>query len=82
MAFESLTRRATKSEKALCHWMIGLTGKGFQNVLHDDKLQLKKYSESFAENLNRLAAETAKESGELQCRVEFCNGKVEVDPKN
>jgi hypothetical protein len=78
MAFESLAGRATKAEKALCQWMIGLTEKGFQNVLRDDKLQLKKYTESFAENLNRLAAETTRDSGELQCRIEFANGKKSI----
>ena len=75
MAFDNLSRRASKPEKALSQWMIGLTGKSFQNVLHDDQEQLRKYTESFADNLNRLAAETTKEEGELQCRIRLTNGK-------
>jgi hypothetical protein len=78
MAFHKITGRASKPEKEICKWMIGLTGKGVQNVLRDDKQQLKKYTESFADNLNRLAAEVEKESGKLQCCVQFANGKNSV----
>jgi len=78
MAYENLTRRASRSEKALCQWMIGLTGKGFQNVLRDDQAELKKYIASFAENLKRLAAETTKEAGELECCIKFSNGKESI----
>jgi len=78
MAFENLTHRASKSEKELCKWMIGLTEKGVQNILRDDDLLLKKYTESFAANLRRLAAETERDSGQLQCRVIYLNGKESV----
>jgi len=78
MAFENLTNRASKSEKELSKWMIGLTGKSVQNVLRDDDRQLKKYTESFAENLDRLASETAKDSGDLRCVVKSANGKEAV----
>ncbi|MBI5598387.1 MAG: CfrBI family restriction endonuclease [Deltaproteobacteria bacterium] len=78
IAFDNLTRRASKSEKELCKWMLGLTGKGVQNVLRDDDLQLKKYTESFAANLKRLAAETEKDLGALQCRVKSASGKESI----
>ena len=78
MAFHKITGRASKSEKEVCKWMIGLTGKGVQNVLRDDEQQLKKYIESFADNLKRLAAEIEKESGKLQCCVRFANGKESI----
>lgn len=78
IAFENLTNRASKSEKELSKWMIGLTGKSVQNVLRDDDRQLKKYTQSFAENLDRLAAETAKDSGDLRCVVKSSNGKEAV----
>ena len=78
MAFEILTTRASKSEKELSKWMIGLTGKSVQNVLRDDDRQLKKYTQSFAENLDRLATETAKVSGDMRCVVKAANGKEAV----
>ncbi len=78
MAFETIISRASKSEKELCKWMIGLTGKGVQNVLRDDKKQLKKYTESFAANLKQLTTETEKDSGKLQCCVKYTNGKESV----
>jgi len=58
--------------------MVGLTDKSIQNVLRDDKNQLQKYTESFAANLERLALETEKVSGELKCRVNFSTGKEAV----
>jgi hypothetical protein len=78
MAFGKITGRASKSEKEVCKWMIGLTGKGVQNVLRDDERQLKKYIESFANNLERLATEIEKESGKLQCCVQLANGKESI----
>ncbi|MBI5376005.1 MAG: CfrBI family restriction endonuclease [Candidatus Schekmanbacteria bacterium] len=78
IAFQNLTCRATKSEKEICKWMIGLTGKGVQNVLRDDELQLKKYTESFAINLKRLATETEKDLGKLQCRVKSKSGTESI----
>lgn len=78
MAFETITGRAPKAEKVLCTWMIGLTGKGVQNVLRDDEKQLKKYTEAFASNLKRLAVETEKETGPLQCCVKFADGKESI----
>lgn len=78
MAFQKITGRATKPEKELSKWMIGLTGKGVQNVLRDDEKQLMKYTETFADNLKRLAAETEKESGNMKCCVQFANGKESI----
>ena len=78
MAFNTITGRASKSEKELCKWMIGLTKKGVQNILRDDEKQLEKYTESFAANLKMLAAETEKESGKLQCCVKYANGKESI----
>ena len=78
IAFENLSRRTSKAEKEFCKWMIGLTGKGIQNILRDDDAELKKYTEDFANNLERLAVETERKSGKLQCRVILANGKESV----
>jgi len=78
MAFQKITGKGSKPEKELCKWMIGLTGKGVQNILRDDKEQLRRYTEAFANNLNRLAAETERESGKMRCRVQFANGKEAI----
>ena len=78
MAFQNLTNKTSKAEKALSQWMIGLTGKSIQNVLHGDDHQLKKYIESFAVNLERLATETEKISGVLKCHVKSSDGKEAI----
>lgn len=78
IAFNTITGKASKSEKELCKWMIGLTNKGVQNVLRDDKEHLRKYTESFAANLKVLAAETEKEAGKLQCCVKYADGQESI----
>lgn len=78
IAFANLTGRASKSEKEFSKWMIGLTGKSVQNVLRDDDRQLKKYTKSFAKNLDQLATETANDSGDLSCIVKSADGREAV----
>lgn len=69
MAQCGITGKTTKAEKELCKWMIGLTGKGIQNVLRDDTNQLMKYTKTFAETLKHLAEDTERESGKMNCCV-------------
>ncbi|MGD9872840.1 MAG: CfrBI family restriction endonuclease [Kiritimatiellia bacterium] len=78
IAYRGITGRASKSEKELCKWMLGLTGKGVQNVLRDDTRQLRKYTETFAENMKRLADDIEKESGAMKCNVKFGAGQESV----
>jgi hypothetical protein len=78
MAYRGITGKSSKSEKELCKWMIGLTGKGVQNVLRDDKKQLLKYVVAFADNLKHLAQEIEKESGDMKCSVKSANGQEVV----
>jgi hypothetical protein len=69
LAAAGLSRRASKSEKWLYQWTLGLTDKGFQNVLRDDANAVARYAKAFAENLRALAQQTSEENGDLSCRV-------------
>lgn len=73
LAAAGLSRRTSKSEKWLYQWTLGLTDKGFQNVLRDDGNAVARYAKSFAENLQALAKQTGEEHGDLSCRV--CLGR-------
>ncbi|MBF0318871.1 MAG: CfrBI family restriction endonuclease [Nitrospirae bacterium] len=75
LSYAGLMGRSSKLEKELCKWMIGLTGKGVQNILRDDDAQLKKYTESFAEKMENLAESTGRDAGKLKCRVKLAKGK-------
>ncbi|MBF0459597.1 MAG: CfrBI family restriction endonuclease [Nitrospirae bacterium] len=80
LAYAGLMGRGSKPEKELCKWMLGLTGKGVQNILRDDDDQIKKYTESFAERMEHLAESTGRDAGTLRCRVKLAKGgEVSLD---
>ena len=49
--------------------MLGLTGKGFQNVLRDDATAIGQYAKAFAVGLRALAKQVGQEHGDLACRI-------------
>ena len=69
IAATGLSRRAPKAEKWLYQWMLGLTQKGFQNVLRDDASAIGQYAKTFAVGLRVLAKQAGQEHGDLICRV-------------
>ncbi len=71
IAATGLSKRASKAEKWLYQWMLGLTNKGFQNVLRDDASIISQYAKSFAERLHLLAKQTQQEHGDLKCRIKL-----------
>ena len=73
LAATGLSQRASKAEKWLYEWMLGLTDKGFQNVLRDDSTAIGQYAKTFAENLEALAEQTRKEHGDLSCRIKLAD---------
>lgn len=80
LAARGLLRRSGKAEKWLYEWMLGLTDKGFQNVLRDDSKAIGQYSKSFAASLESLAKQTRQEHGDLSCRIKLThNHEVEFD---
>ncbi|MDP2896135.1 MAG: CfrBI family restriction endonuclease [bacterium] len=71
LAASGLSQRASKSEKWLYQWMLGLTDKGFQNVLRDDSTAVGRYAKSFAGSLESLAKQVGQDYGNLNCRVKL-----------
>ncbi len=57
--------------------MLGLTNKGFQNVLRDDASAISEFAKSFGDGLGLLANQTQKEHGDLICRIKL-QGNREV----
>jgi hypothetical protein len=71
LAAGGLSQRTTKTEKWLYQWMLGLTHKGFQNVLRDDSTAIGQYAESFAATLELLAEQAGQDYGDLNCRIKL-----------
>jgi hypothetical protein len=66
LASDTLTaEHVDKSERWLALWILGLTGKGVQNVLRDDYQELGGYRESYIEACQQLISQNAESYGEL-----------------
>lgn len=53
--------------------MLGLTDKGFQNVLRDDSTAIGQYAKSFAESLESLAKQARQDYGNLRCSIKVAS---------
>ncbi|NJM41872.1 MAG: CfrBI family restriction endonuclease [Anaerolineae bacterium] len=74
MAAQTLSQRAvTKADKWLAQWILGLTGKAFQNVLRDDATALEHYRERYIETCQRVIANHESAYGALR-------GTLQIDP--
>lgn len=74
IAASGLLQRVSKPEKWLYEWMLGLTDKGFQNVLRDDSAAISQYAKSFAGGLKSLSKQVRQDYGDLTCRINLARG--------
>lgn len=66
LAADILTREGLpKSERWLALWMLGLTEKGFQNILRDDRMAFKDYSDLYMQICQEIIEKHQHEYGEL-----------------
>lgn len=66
--------RIPKNERILAQWVIGLTGKAFQNVLRDDPDALAEYRDKYIQTCEEVIATREMQKGSLRGEVTF-NGK-------
>jgi hypothetical protein len=57
--------RVPRSERWLAQWMLGLTDKGVQNILRDDRTAFKNYSDLYMQVCREIIDTYRKEYGEL-----------------
>jgi hypothetical protein len=69
IAAKGLSQHATKAEKWLYQWFLGLTNKGVQNVLRDDATVVDGYAKSFGESLQQIAKQAKRDHGNLSCSI-------------
>ena len=71
---------SSKSEQWLGSWLLGLTGKGIQNILRDDHSQLPIYREIYVETCQNILEESRHHYGDLHGTMHLSTGlKVEVN---
>lgn len=73
LAGSGLSQRPSKSLKWVYLWMLGLTDKGFQNVLRDDPTAIGQHVKSFAKTLETLAEQVQQDYGNLSCCIKTDN---------
>ncbi len=81
IATASLQRgRLPKSERWLSYWSLGLTHKGFQNVLRDEAQDLDAYRDKYVEACQEIIAASERTYGRLQGSIELDGGtKANLD---
>lgn len=79
-------RGAKRSDKNLmwvAQWLIGLTGKQFENVLRSDRTELERYIADFESAISKAAEKCSGDFGALQMRLTLDDGAakhaVELD---
>jgi len=70
--------RLPRSERWLSYWALGLTDKGFQNVLRDDTQDLAAYREQYVEACREIIAASEQNYGRLQGSIEL-EGRIKAD---
>jgi hypothetical protein len=69
-----------KAEEWLANWAIGLTGKGVQNVLRDDRSLLPEYRDSYSGTCETIIEQSKAKYGELSGSLHLGTGvQVEVN---
>lgn len=73
-AAKGLASKPSKQEKWLLQWLLGLTGKGVQNVLRDSDRALQTYLSKFVSTSNDIARRCEAEYGPVAGHVALANG--------
>lgn len=66
----------TKSQEWMLNWSLGITGKGVQNVLRDDRGGFGKYTQDFLNTLHQAAEWAEERLGELSGHLRLNNREV------
>lgn len=81
LAAEVLARpRTTEHEKWVARWLIGMTGKGTQNVLRDNHELFETYTREYIETCKEVIANHINEHGNLSGYIDTSNGeRITID---
>lgn len=80
IASDILQTSNRKDEEWLANWALGLTGKGVQNVLRDDRSLIPGYRDIYIETCQEIVELSRQSFGELSGKIMLSTGsEIEVD---
>jgi len=80
---EEFTKNSlTKEEKAFLNWMVGLSGKGIQNILRENNQNRKKYLQDLENELEFSAQKVKETLGPLSSTVQLNNEEFFLEWEN
>lgn len=80
LASNILSRSNPRAEDWLASWIMGLTGKGIQNVLRDDKTLIPEYRDNYIEICREVIKQVQASYGDLKGLITLESGQqIEID---
>jgi hypothetical protein len=80
IAADILANSNNKAEEWLANWAIGLTGKGVQNVLRDDRALIPNYRDIYIETCKEIIEQSQRMYGNLEGSIRLDTGpQIEVN---
>jgi hypothetical protein len=80
LAMTILSGSYSEEDALIATWILGLTGKGIQNILRDSKSDLDEYTKSYLETSQKIIEEYKSNYGELTGTIKIGNNKaIEID---
>lgn len=67
--------KLTKAERWLSQWLLGLTDKGYQNILRDDPKKLEQYESKYVRICEEVIAQQVKDTGQLSGSLTLASGE-------
>jgi hypothetical protein len=71
LASSILHNKSTKSDRLLASWMLGLTGKGIQNILRSDRSLIPEYRDIYVETCQGVVKQFDETYGALKGVLDF-----------
>lgn len=69
-------KKVPANDKQFLNWFLGITGKGFQNVLRSDTENNIEYLNSLDKNLKEIAEIVEKDYGQIETQVKIGNDNI------
>ncbi len=76
LAADILAEHNPKAETWLANWALGLTGKGVQNVLRDDRSLIASYRDTYIQTCADIVVQSQSRYGELEGTLTLADGRT------
>ena len=77
LVFDDLLTSLTGTEKTFCYWLLGLTKKGFDNIVRTRE-NLKDYKNSFVSSVQETITDLSEQFGEISGNIKLGESEMPV----